>query len=67
MSLVEPISASDASDFLEVPLTAARFGKRKLEVSPIRAVIENDIRFLQDIGATAALGLKEGWRHRRGP
>lgn len=64
MSLIERISASDGSDFLEVPLTAALFGRRKLEVSPIRAVIENDIRFLQDIGATVASGLKEGIRPR---
>ncbi len=59
-SLVERISAGDDSDFLEVPLTAATFGKRKLEVSPIRALVENDVRFLQDVGATASTGLKEG-------
>ncbi len=64
MSLVERTTANDSTDFLEVPLTAALFGRRKLEVSPIRAVIETDIRFLQEIGATAASGLKEGIRPR---
>lgn len=64
MSLIERVSAGDGADFLEVPLTAALFGKRKLEVSPIRAVIETDMRFLQDIGATATSGLKAGIRPR---
>jgi hypothetical protein len=64
MSLVERTTASDNTDFLEVPLTAALFGRRKLEVSPTRALIETDIRFLQEIGATAASGLKDGIRPR---
>jgi len=64
MSLIERTSANDGTDFLGIPLTAALFGRRKLRVSPIRAVIENDIRFLQDIGATESSGLKEGIRPR---
>jgi len=64
MSLVERIEASDGASFLEVPLTAAIFGRRKLEVSPSQQVIESDIRFLQDVGATAGSGLKEGLRPR---
>jgi hypothetical protein len=64
MSLVERVKANDGADFIEVPLTAALFGRRKLEVSPSRQVIESDIRFLQDIGATAGSGLKEGLRPR---
>ena len=64
MSLIERSVASDGTDFLEVPLAAALFGRRKLEVSPNRTVIESDTRFLQDIGATAASGLKEGIRPR---
>ncbi|MDE2463114.1 MAG: hypothetical protein KGO02_05310 [Alphaproteobacteria bacterium] len=59
-SLIERLTAPDDSDFLEVPLTAATFGKQKLEVSPIRATVENDVRFLQDVGATRDTGLKEG-------
>jgi hypothetical protein len=64
-SLVERLTAGDGSDFLEVPLTAATFGKSKLEVSPIRASIENDVRFLQDVGATAATGLTGCGKRRR--
>jgi hypothetical protein len=64
MSLIERSSAGDQSDFLEVPLAAALFGRRKLEVHPSRAIIESDIRFLQDIGATTVTGLKEGLRPR---
>jgi len=59
-SLIERLTAADGSDFLEVPLTAATFGKRKLEVSPSRAIIENDVLFLQDVGTTTVAGLKEG-------
>jgi len=64
MSLVERTSAGDESDFLEVPLAAALFGRRKLEVSPSRTLIESDLKFLQDIGVTAASGLKDGIRPR---
>jgi hypothetical protein len=64
MSLIERTAANDGTDFLEVPLTAALFGRRKLEVSPNRTLIESDIKFLQDIGATALSGLKEGIRPR---
>lgn len=64
MSLVERTRAEDKTDFLGVPLTAALFGMKKLEVSPQRELIENDTRFLQDIGATTTTGLKEGIRPR---
>ena len=66
LSLVERIEASDGTDFLEVPLTAALFARQKLEVSPNRIVIEDDIQFLQDIGATAKSGLRDGIRPRIG-
>jgi hypothetical protein len=64
MSLVERTPAPDGMDFLDVPLTASLFGSKKLAVSPTRIVIENDIRFLQDIGPTAMVALKEGIRPR---
>jgi len=60
MSLIERSTAPDGADFLSVPLTAALFGLKKLAVSPIRPLIESDVRFLQDIGPTALSGLKEG-------
>ena len=53
MSFVERISGSDAGEFLRVPLTAALFCKKKLDVSPHRALIEEDFRFLNDFGATS--------------
>ena len=64
MSLIERSRAPDDAEFLSVPFTAAIFGMKKLKVSPTRVVIENDIRFLQDIGPTAVAGLKEGIRPR---
>ncbi len=64
MSLVDRRVASDGTDFLQVPLAAALFGKRKLEVSPQRALIDDDVEFLLDIGATTLGGLKDGIRPR---
>jgi hypothetical protein len=64
MSLIEQARAQDGNDFLGVPLTAALFGMKKLEVSPHRELIESDIWFLQDIGATTMTGLKQGIRPR---
>ena len=60
MSLIERTKADDGTDFLEVPLTAAIFGRKKLTVSPIRPIIESDLNFLQEIGATTKSGLKVG-------
>jgi hypothetical protein len=64
VSLIERTRAPDATDFLGIPLAAALFGAKKLHVSPQRQLIENDIRFLQDVGATTITGLKEGIRPR---
>ena len=60
MSLIQRTNADDGTDFLEVPLTASLFGKKKLTVSPFRTIIEGDISFLQEIGPTAKPGLKVG-------
>ncbi len=64
MSLIERIPADDGNDFLEVPLAAALFARRKLAVSAYREMIEEDIKFLQDIGTTVRTGLKDGIRPR---
>lgn len=64
MSLAERKTAADGSEFLQVPLAATLFGKKKLEVSPLRAMIEEDLAFLQDVGAVATGGLKAGLRPR---
>jgi hypothetical protein len=60
MSLVERTHAQDNTDFLGVPLAAALFGKKRLAISPNRELIESDVKFLQEMGATTATGLKEG-------
>ncbi|MBN8936808.1 MAG: hypothetical protein J0I13_11125 [Rhizobiales bacterium] len=60
MSLVQRAPASDGVEFLDVPLTAAIFGARKLAVSPIKLIIENDIRLLQDLGYSSVHTLREG-------
>ena len=50
MSLVERAHAGDNTDFLGALPTAALFGSKKLfEVSPHRQLIEDDVRFLQDL------------------
>jgi len=51
MSLVEATLDDLGYEILEVPLSAALFGKRKLQVSQVRGIIEADTRFLQEIGA----------------
>lgn len=60
MSLVQRVTAPDNSEFLDVPLTAAIFGSRKLAVSPIKIIVENDIRLLQDLGTSSIHSLKDG-------
>jgi hypothetical protein len=60
MSLVDRTRAPDNTSFLRLPLAAALFGTKKLNVHPHRQLIESDVRFLQDLGATAPTGLKEG-------
>lgn len=62
MSLVESTFDSQRYEVLEVPLSAALFAKRKLQVSPLKAVIETDIKFLQDLGAVTGGGGKVGIR-----
>ncbi|MBY6059477.1 NB-ARC domain-containing protein [Leisingera daeponensis] len=52
MSLVERHTDVEGIDNLHVPLSAALFGKDKLEVTATRSVILEDVRFLQTLGAT---------------
>ena len=60
MSLIERTVAEDETDFLEVPITAALFGNKKLEVSPYHELIRDDIQFLRDFGPTTKTSLKKG-------
>ncbi len=51
-SLVEEVvSGADDMSFIGVPLAAAIFGRRKLEVSPLKAAIEEDRKLLMEFGA----------------
>lgn len=58
MSLVESTFDDLNYEILEVPLSAALFGKRKLQVSPMRGIIEADTKFLQEIGAVTSRSSK---------
>lgn len=58
MSLVEDIK--NDTNFLEVPMTAAIFGKKKLEINQHRELIKKDIQFLQLMGASQRSGLGKG-------
>ena len=63
-SFVERKIAGDGTIFLDVVLVAAVFGRRKLETSPMRAAIEADVEFLQQLGATNATSLQQGLQPR---
>ena len=63
-SFLENFQADDQTLFLSVPLVASVFGKRKLEVSPMKAAIEADVELLHVIGATQESGLRHGVRPR---
>ena len=64
MSLIERITAADGFDFLEVPLATALFCRRKLEISPYSTIIEDDVRFLQDLGAASVSSMNVGLQPR---
>jgi hypothetical protein len=54
------VSEADGQEFLQVPLVAALFGKRKLQASPYRAAVEVDTKLLHEFGATQAASIKRG-------
>ena len=58
MSLIERTVAQDGVEFLWVPITAALFGRKKLEVSQHHELIRDDIKFLQGFGPTKTPDLK---------
>ncbi len=59
-SLVEDIAPkADGERFVGVPLAAATFGHRKLEVSPFKVAVEEDRKLLMDFGA----GKREDVQH----
>ena len=61
MSLVEElVSSEDGQLFLNVPLAAVLFGKRKLTASPLRAAVEADVHVLQALGAARKEDIRHG-------
>lgn len=51
-SLIDDVgSREDNEDFVGVPLSAASFGRRKLQVSPFKIAVEEDKRLLMEFGA----------------
>lgn len=51
-SLIEEITpGTDEEQFVGVPLTAASYGRRKLEVSPFKVAVEEDRKLLMEFGA----------------
>ena len=64
MSLIERVAAEDGYDFLSIPLTAAIFGRKKLDVSAVRDAIDSDVKLLQEIGVTTRDNIKGGVKPR---
>jgi len=60
-SLIEVISSEeDHHLFLSIPLAAASFGKRKLQVNPAKAAVEADLALLQAFGAAKETDVRHG-------
>lgn len=59
-SLVESLRSPDGDDFVSVPLAAALFGRKKLQVSALRSAIEADLEFLQMFGAARDADVRKG-------
>ena len=63
-SFVERTEASDGTAFLDIALVAAVFGRKKLEITEMKAAIDADVEWLQQIGATNRSALRHGVRPR---
>ena len=51
-SLIEEVASGDEGEqFVGVPLAAASYGRRKLEVSPFKVAVEEDRNLLMEFGA----------------
>ena len=60
MSLVEIMRADDGTDFIRVPVTAAIFGRGKLEVNEQHELIMADVKLLQRMGPTTQSNFRQG-------
>ncbi|MEQ9412220.1 MAG: NB-ARC domain-containing protein, partial [Cyclobacteriaceae bacterium] len=63
-SFIDLIKADDDSVFIFVPLSAYLFGKKKLMVSPLKSLIEKDLKLLTLFGVGRKGTIKEGIRPR---
>jgi len=54
------VSAKDNEAFVAVPLAAAVFGRKKLEVSPYKAAVQADLSVLHLFGASQRVDVKHG-------
>ena len=64
-SFVETVrSVQDNMPFVLVPLTAAVFGRRKLDVSPMKPAIKADVSLLQLFGAAQLPDIRYGFQPR---
>lgn len=65
-ALVDAFPTSDDEDFLQVPLAAMLFGRKKLRVSPFRAAIEADVEVLGLFGSATLADARKGLQPRIG-
>lgn len=59
-SLVEEFGGPDAETFVQVPLAASLFGRRKLAASPWKVAVEADTELLQILGPAQKSDAKHG-------
>jgi hypothetical protein len=59
-SFADTVDGDDGYSYISLPLVASVFGRRKLDVSPLRPAIKADTEILQVFGATQASGLRHG-------
>ena len=59
-SMVEATLTPDNDEFLTVPLAAALFGRKKLQVSALRSAIDSDLDFLRMFGAAREADVQKG-------
>lgn len=52
-SLAEEVKSSDGTYFLQLPYVAFAFGRKKLKVSPLQYVINNDVQLIRKFGVSS--------------
>jgi NB-ARC domain len=59
-SLVDLTHSPEGDTFLNIPLVAAVFGKRKLSVSPLKNLVDDNTEILRFLGATQKSDIQHG-------